>query len=49
MKAENSTDNLCDTCQRSKDCPYCTEGELIMGDGVGNDNIIEYEDYEKEE
>jgi len=39
--AQNSTDNLCDGCSRRDEIPECIPDNVIFGDGVGNDNIIE--------
>lgn len=40
--------NLCDTCINSVDMPMCTSEDIKFGDGYGNDNIIECNNYEVE-
>lgn len=42
MKAEKTTDNLCDSCALCfADCP----AEIVFGNGIGNDNVIECDVY----
>ena len=45
MKAKNSKDNLCDSCELKGQIPECFNDDLEFGDGRGNDNIIECKNY----
>ena len=43
--------NLCDTCKKYNDYPYCTDypngkDEIVFGNGVGNDNVCKCSKYE---
>ena len=42
MEAENSIDNLCDTCGS---CIADCGGDPEFGDGIGNDNVIKCDAY----
>lgn len=46
MKANSSKENLCDTCQKC--IADCNADNIEFGDGVGNDNVIECDEYEEE-
>ena len=43
--------NLCDTCYNSVDFPECIpqSDDILFGNGLGNDNIIECVNYEEVE
>ena len=45
MKAEKSTDHLCMSC-KIQNCPECIPDNVKLGDGFGDDNIIECENYD---
>lgn len=48
MKANNTTENLCDSCSLNIiDCPI-NKHDIVFGDGIGNDNVIECQVYEPE-
>lgn len=47
----NTKINLCDTCTRFPDYPYCTDypngnDVVVFGDGVGGDNVCKCSKYE---
>jgi hypothetical protein len=39
--------NLCDTCIHT--IPTCLNDNIKFGDGLGNDNVIECDGYERED
>lgn len=44
LSEQNTKRNLCDTCEKYHDYPYCTD-KMKFGDGVGEDNVYECEEY----
>ena len=43
MKADKSTDNLCDSCALCfADCP---SENVVFGNGIGDDNVIECDSF----
>jgi hypothetical protein len=45
MEEKDTLINLCDTCK--KDVPICDGKDLEYGNGVGKDNIISCNSYER--
>lgn len=48
MKTENTKEHLCDSCLVNN-VPECMSDDTEFGDGFGNDNIIQCENYEKKD
>jgi hypothetical protein len=48
MQTENTKENLCDSC-KINNYPDCLPEVYKVGDGVGNDNITECQNYENYE
>jgi len=46
MITNNSNENLCGICRNRFSVPICIPDEVEYGDGIGNDNIIDCENYE---
>lgn len=40
IRTTDTTENLCDTCQRCNEIPLCMPDDVEFGNGLGNDNII---------
>lgn len=40
IRTKDSTENLCDACQRSEEIPLCVPDNVEFGNGIGNDNVI---------